>query len=92
MKKIGFYLQNYFRKHMKSIHLMVIIGLPMMCFRKPAGCFHIIWHISVVRLQESVLKPENIDTSRPEKKVFSFLMKFEVIGTQLHRYRLLYRT
>ena len=92
MSRIESYLQSCLKKRMKNILLTVIIGLQMMYFRKPVGCFHIIWHTNAAKLPEYTLKPENTDISRPEKKAFSFQMKSEDTGTQLHHCRLLCRT
>ena len=76
---------------MKNTHLTVIIGLQMMCFKKPAGCFRTIWHICAVKLPEYDPRPENTDISRLEKKAFNFLTKSEAAGMQLHRCRLSYQ-
>ena len=64
----------------------------MMYFRKPVGCFHIIWLTNAAKLPEYGLKPENTDISRLEKKAFSFRTKSEAAGMRPHRCRLLCQT
>ena len=92
MSRIEYFLQSYLKKRMKNILLTVIIGLQMMYFRKPVGCFHIIWHTNAAKLLGYAPRPENTDINRPEKNVFSFLTKSEVAGMRLHRCKLLCRT
>ena len=92
MRKIGSYLQSYFNRNTKSIRLTAITDSPMMCFKKPVGYSHTIWHTNVAKQPEYGLKPENIDTSRPEKKALSFPTKFMGVGMQLHLCRLLFLT
>ena len=47
---------------------MGTIGLRMMYFKKPVGCFRTIWRINAANLQESDPKPVNITTILPEKR------------------------